>query len=113
VKARSSEGRLAERVVDGIDDAGRAEQILIWIERRPGALWAVGRSVNPGLRAAPEPLAGDYVWEGYELDDALEAANSTLEDDCVVSEDDGSDAKVRPFRREELLGPLERFFFGR
>jgi hypothetical protein len=113
VKARSSAGRLAERVVDGIDDTGRAERVLIWIERRPGAVWAVGRSVNPALRDAPEPLAADYLWEGYELDDALEAANATLEDDCVVSEDDGSDAKVRPFRREELLGPLEKFFFGR
>ena len=113
MKARSSEGRLAERVVDGLDDAGRAEQIVVWIERRPGAVWAVGRSVNPELRDAPEPRADDYVWEGYELDDALEAANSTLEDDYVVSEEDGSAAKVRPFRREELLEPLEKFFFGR
>jgi hypothetical protein len=31
----------------------------------------------------------------------------------VVSEDDGSAEKVVPFRREELLQPLERFFFGR
>jgi hypothetical protein len=31
----------------------------------------------------------------------------------VVSEDDGSAEKVRPFRREELLQPLEKFFFGR
>jgi hypothetical protein len=113
VKARSSEGRLAERVVEGRDDTGRAEQIVVWIERRPGAVWAVGRSVNPLLRASPEPRADDYVWEGYELDDALEAANSTLEDDCVVSEDDGSTTKVMPFRREELLEPLEKFFFGR
>ena len=111
MKAKSSEGRLAERVVDGLDDAGRAEQIVVWIERRPGALWAVGRSVNPRLRAETRP--DDYIWEGYELDDALEAANSTLEDDCVVSEDDGSTKKVRPFRREELLEPLEKFFFGR
>ena len=113
MKARSAEGRLAERIVEGRDDAGRFEQIVVWIERRPGAVWAVGRSVNPRLRSAPEPRADDYVWEGYELDDALEAANSTLEDDCVVSEEDGSVAKVRPFRREELLEPLEKFFFGR
>jgi hypothetical protein len=29
-----------------------------------------------------------------------------------VSEDDGFDGRVRPFRREELLRPLERLFFG-
>jgi hypothetical protein len=113
VRARSSAGRLAERLVEGRDDAGRAEQIMIWIERRPGAAWAVGRMVNPTQRNAPQPRSDDYVWEGYELDDALEAANSALEDDCVVSEEDGSTAKVRPFRREELLEPLEKFFFGR
>ena len=31
----------------------------------------------------------------------------------VVSEHDGLDDKVKPFRREELLEPLERLFFGR
>ena len=36
-----------------------------------------------------------------------------LEDDVVVSEADGRAEKVRPFVREELLGPLERWFFGR
>jgi hypothetical protein len=113
VKASSAPGRLAERVVRGRDDEGRAEQIVVWIERRPGALWAVGRMVNPQLRDSPEPRADDVVWEGYELDDALEAANATLEDDCVVSEEDGSTEKVRPFRRDELTGPLERQFFGR
>jgi hypothetical protein len=113
VKASSSSGRLAERVVHGLDDAGEAEQIVVWIERRPGAVWAVGRAVNPQLRDTDEPRADDYVWEGYELEDALEAANGTLEDDCTVSEDDGSNERVRPFRREELLQPLERFFFGR
>jgi hypothetical protein len=113
VKTGSSGGRLAERVVNGRDDEGRAEQIVVWIERRPGAVWAVGRAVNPRLRSSPEPRSDDYIWEGYELDDALEAANGTLDDDCAVSEDDGSTEKIRPFRRDELLEPLERFFFGR
>ena len=36
-----------------------------------------------------------------------------LEDDAVVSEGDGGTVKVKPFRREELLAPLEKFFFGR
>jgi hypothetical protein len=102
-----------ERVMDGRDDAGRDERIVVWIERREGAVWAVGRTVNQHLRAAPEPHAEDYVFTGYELDDALEAANTTLEDDVVVSEGDGLDGKVKPFRREELLEPLERLFFGR
>jgi hypothetical protein len=31
----------------------------------------------------------------------------------VVSEGDGLAGKVKPFRREELLEPLERLFFGR
>ena len=86
---------------------------MIWIERRAGAVWAVGRQVNPEQRESHEPRPDDYVWEGYELDDCLEAANTTLEDDASVSETDGSGAKVRPFRREELLAPLEKFFFGR
>jgi hypothetical protein len=53
------------------------------------------------------------VWEGFELDDCLDAANGALEDDAVVSEDIGSTQTVKPFRREELLKPLEKFFFGR
>src|SRR5439155_515300 len=81
--------------------------------RRPGALWAVGRQVNPQHRESRSPRAEDYVWEGHELDDCLEAANAVLEDDAVVSEEIGATEKVRPFRRDELLAPLEKFFFGR
>ena len=97
----------------GVDDRGEAERVVIWIERLPGALWAVGRAVNPQYRRSDEARRDDYVFEGYELADALEAANSHLEDDVRVSEQDGTDAKVRPFVREELLRPLERWFFGR
>jgi hypothetical protein len=106
-------GRFAERVVEGRDDAGRDERVLIWIERRPGALWAVGRIVNPQHRETGEARADDYVWEGHELEDCLQVANATLEDDVVVSEEDGGGTRVRAFRREELLAPLERYFFGR
>ena len=113
MKAPDREGRFAERVVDGLDDGGSEERVVIWIERRAGALWTVGRQVNPQHREAAEPRVDDYLWEGYELDDCLEAANAALEDDAVVSETDGSGTKVRPFRREELLAPLEKFFFGR
>ena len=113
MKAAHPAGVYVERVLDGRDDAGREERIVIWIERRPGAIWAVGRTVNQHLRAAPEPHEEDYVFAGYELDDALESANTTLEDDVVVSEGDGLAGKAKPFLREELLEPLERLFFGR
>ena len=113
VKAPATAGRFAERIVEGRDDGGSPERVVIWIERRTGAVCRDGRQVKPQHRESESPRADDYVWEGYELDDCLEAANGTLEDDAVVSEDDGGAAKVKPFRREELIAPLERFFFGR
>ncbi len=113
MKSPAVAGRFAERVVQGRDDGGSPERVLIWIERRAGAVWAVGRQVNPQHRETEEARAHDYVWEGYELDDCLEAANAALEDDAVVSEDDGATEKIHPFHRDELLAPLERFFFGR
>jgi hypothetical protein len=113
VKRKSTEGRFAERVLAGVDDEGRDEQVVIWIERKAGALWAVGRAVNPEHRSSHEPRADDYLFEGYELEDALESANSTLEDDVRVLEQDGRDVDAKPFVREELLKPLERWFFGR
>jgi len=112
VKKRSS-ARFAEREVHGVDDRGEPERVVVWIERLPGAQWAVGRAVNPQYRSSDEARRDDYVFEGYELADALERANETLEDDAAVSEQDGSSEKVRPFVRDELLGPLERWFFGR
>jgi hypothetical protein len=105
--------RFAEREVHGVDDAGQSERIVIWIERLPGALWAVGRAVNPQYRPSDEARKHDYVFQGYELSDALVAANETLEDDARVSEQDGRDERIKPFVREELLRPLERWFFGR
>ena len=113
MKHSAGAGRFAERIVEGRDDGGSTERVLIWIERRPGALWAVGRQVNPQHRETDEPRDEDYVWQGYELDDCLEAANATLEDDAVVSEEDGGTERVKPFVRDELLAPLEKFFFGR
>jgi hypothetical protein len=110
---KASAARFAEREVRGVDDRGEQERIVIWIERLPGALWAVGRAVNPQYRPSDEARRDDYVFQGYELSDALMAANETLEDDAVVSEQDGRTEKVKPFVREELIGPLERWFFGR
>ena len=86
---------------------------MIWIERKEGALWAVGRAVNPQHRRSDEARREDWVFEGYELEDALEAANGALEDDVRVLEDDGATGSVKPFTRKEVLPMLERFFFGR
>ena len=85
---------------------------MIWIERKEGGVWAVGRAVNPQHRPSEEPRRDDYLFEGYELGDALDAANGALEDDVVVLSEDGVEKKVRPFVRAELLQPLERWFFG-
>ena len=106
-------GRFAERVVEGVDDGGSAERIVLWIERKEGGVWAVGRAVNPQHRPSSEPRPDDYLFEGYELQDALDAANDALEDDASVAESDGSTVRYPPFRRSEILGPLERWFFGR
>ena len=113
MRRTSREGRFAERVVSGVDDLGAEERIVIWIERKPGALWAVGRAVNPQHRPSDAPRPDDYIFEGYELEDALERANAALEDDVRVSSDDGGAADAKPFVRSEILGPLERWFFGR
>jgi DNA helicase TIP49 (TBP-interacting protein) len=112
VKRRQSSAVFAQRVLEGVDDAGVPERVVIWIERKQGAVWAVGRSVNPQHRRSEEPRADDFIFEGYELEDALECANATLDDDARVSAQDGRAASVDPFAREELLKPLERWFFG-
>ena len=104
--------RFAERVLHGIGEDGGREEIVVWIERRPGALWAVGRAIDIGNRRTSQPRADDYVFEGYEMGDALAAANNALQDDLVVSAEDGVTETVRPFREEDLLKPLERWFFG-
>ena len=113
MQVSADRGRFAERELHGVDDSGNEERVVIWIERKAGALWAVGRAVNPERRNGRAARADDYIFEGYELEDALEAANATLEDDLTVSERDGRGAHLRPFTRDELLKPLEAWFFGR
>jgi hypothetical protein len=105
--------RFAERVLHGVGEDGSREEIVIWIERRPGAVWAVGRAIDPRNRSQKRPRPDDYLFEGYELGDALEAANNALSDDLQISVGDGVDEHVESFREEELLKPLERWFFGR
>ncbi len=113
MQTSTDHGRFAERVLHGVDSNGDPETIVIWIERKEGGVWAVGRAVNPHEREVKRPRPEDYVFDGYELEDALQAANEALEDDLTVSEQDGHDERVRPFTRGELLKPLERWFFGR
>jgi hypothetical protein len=113
MRRNSREGRYAERTLAGVDDIGEEERIVIWIERRPGAVWAVARVVNPQLRDSDEPRPEDVVFEGYELGDALDRANEALEDDVRVLEADGLPGDARPFTRKEVLPLLERWFFNR
>jgi hypothetical protein len=113
MKRTSREGRYAERTLVGVDDVGEEERIVIWIERREGAVWAVGRVVNPQLRETDEPRPEDSIFEGYELGDALDRANEALEDDVRVLEEDGRPADAKPFTRREVLPLLERWFFNR
>ena len=93
-----------------MNEMAKTDKVL---SRKEGGVWAVGRAVNPKHRRSDEPRRDDYVFEGYELDDCLTAANETLEDDASVSERDGHAAHHLPFTRNELLKPLERWFFGR
>lgn len=113
MRRSSQEGRYAERTLVGVDDVGEEERIAIWIERRAGAVWVVGRVVNPQLRESDEPRPEDMIFEGFELDDALERANDALEDDVSVLEGDGLPSDARPFTRKEVLPLLERWFFNR
>lgn len=109
---RSDAQRFAERLLRGVGVDGSKEEIVIWIERRTGALWAVGRAIDFRNRSIPEPRDDDYIFEGFEMGDAIEAANNALSDDLAVSAEEGIDQAVPPFREEDLLKPLERWFFG-
>jgi hypothetical protein len=109
----SDPARFAERQVLGVGDDGGGELITIWIERRAGAVWAVGRAVGLGERADGAVRSDDYVFEGYEMGDALEAANRALSADLDVSLEEGRPQSVEAFHDQELLEPLERWFFGR
>jgi hypothetical protein len=105
--------RFAERRIEGVGDDGGTEIVSIWIERRPGALWAVGRAVGLLERSDGAVRSEDYVFEGYEMGDALEAANGALAADLDVCREEGRPQEVPEFGEQELLEPLERWFFGR
>ena len=102
----------AQRSIQGVGEDGAAERITIWIERKPGAVWAVGRAVDLAQRTNGAIRDDDYVFEGFEMGDALEAANDALASDLDVSREDGRVEDVKPFADAALLEPLERWFFG-
>lgn len=90
------------------------DSILIWIEhRKEDGRWAVGRASDLTQREFSSPREHDFVFEGFDIEDALQAANEALEDDVTASELDGMDPQVRPFRRQELEEPLNEWFWGR
>ena len=90
------------------------DSILIWVEHRAAeGAWAVGRASDLTQREFAEPREHDYVFEGFDIDEALQAANEALEDDVTASELDGLDPQVRPFKRSELEEPLNEWFWGR
>ncbi|MCW2923772.1 MAG: hypothetical protein JWM98_1176 [Thermoleophilia bacterium] len=94
------------------DERGTAS-CLIWIEHREDGSWAVGRASDLTQREHAAPRDSDYVFIGFEIDDALDAANGALEDDLVASEADGITADVSPFLRRDLESPLNEWFWGR
>jgi hypothetical protein len=102
----------ARREVRGIGEDGGGETVTLWIERRPGAVWAVGRAVGLQERADGALRQDDYVFEGFEMGDALDAANEALRSDLEVSRGDGVAQDVAEFTDDELKAPLERWFFG-
>ena len=102
----------AQRRVKGLADDGGHESVTIWIERRSGALWGVGRAVALEERADGAVHPDDYVFEGYEMGAAVGAANDALTSDLEISRGDGIEQDVEPFTDGELKGPLERWFFG-
>ncbi len=111
---RPKEGtvRFAERTVRGRDDEGRAETVTLWLDRREGGVWCVCRHVNVRDRDGLEPRHAEVLFEGYELDDALLAANEALEADLAASEDnDDHNDGVRPIRSVDVRPKLERWFF--
>ena len=102
----SSDGRCAERTLEGFDDAGRAERIVIWLERQQGAVWAVGRAVNPQHRPSGEPRATTTSSRGTSWTTPSTARTERSPTTYTFSNGDGHVQDVPPFTRDELLKPL-------
>jgi hypothetical protein len=103
--------QFAERSLCGLDDAGQREEVRIWIAWLEGGIWGVGRAVDMGERENPGLVReDDWVFRGYEMQDALDAANAALSDDLEVAPGDGATATPAPFSDAELRPRLERWF---
>ena len=94
MREASPSERFAERVVEGIDDGGARERVVLWIEWREDGSWASAALSIPSTAPTAEPSADDVIFEGYELEDALDHANEALEDEVRVLEEEGLDVKV-------------------
>ena len=66
------------------------------------------RGENPSL-----VREDDWVFRGYEMQDALDAANATLSSDLDVSREVGEAGAAVPFSESELRPRLERWFHDR
>ena len=103
----------AHRRFHGTDERGQRESIALTIDWLDGGIWGVSRIVNGEHRERPdEPRENEWLFRGYELVDALEAANAALSDDLTVCAADGHPLVLEPFAADELHAPLERWFFG-
>lgn len=103
----------AERTLSGLDDAGRREEVCIWIDWLPGGVWGVGRAVDLGARENPALVReDDWIFRGYEMQDALAAANDALSADLDVCREIGALPDAAPFSESELRPPLERWFLS-
>lgn len=101
----------AERTLSGLDDAGRREEVRIWIDWLPGGIWGVGRAIDLTSRENPSLLRDDdWVFRGYEMQDALDAANAALAADLDVTAELGDRRGMPPFDEAELRPRLERWF---
>jgi hypothetical protein len=101
----------AERTLGGRDDQGVREEVRIWIDWLPGGIWGVGRAVDLSARENPSLVReDDWVFRGYEMQDALEAANAALSADLAVSRDVGEPGGALLFSEDELRPRLERWF---
>jgi hypothetical protein len=101
----------AERTLGGRDDHGVREEVRIWIDWLPGGIWGVGRVVDLSARENPSLVRDDdWVFRGYEMQDALEAANAALSADLDVSREVGEAKAALPFSEDELRPRLERWF---
>ena len=83
MRKQSKASRFAERELHGFDEAGVEERIVVWIEREAGRRVGGRPRREPQHRSSDEPRSDDYVFEGHELEDALEHANGILDDDLA------------------------------